>query len=44
MEVAEERETKEITLEQEALMRAARDQSEKILSLRGISPRTSWPS
>ena len=32
-----ERETKEVTLEQEAMMRAAREQSEKILSLRGMA-------
>ena len=32
-----ERETKEVTLEQEAMMRAAREESEKILSLRGMA-------
>jgi ATP-dependent Lon protease len=32
-----ERDTKEVTLEQEAMMRAAREQSEKILSLRGMA-------
>ncbi|NDY56167.1 endopeptidase La [Desulfovibrio sulfodismutans] len=37
IEVLEERDVKEITLEQEAMMRAAREQSEKILSLRGIA-------
>ncbi|KUG28480.1 atp-dependent protease la type i [hydrocarbon metagenome] len=37
IEVLEERDVKEISLEQEAMMRAAREQSEKILSLRGIA-------
>ncbi|MEA4856136.1 endopeptidase La [Solidesulfovibrio sp.] len=37
IEVLPERDTKEITLEQEAMMRAAREQSEKILSLRGMA-------
>jgi ATP-dependent Lon protease len=37
IEMIEEQETKELTLEQEAMMRAAREQSEKILSLRGIN-------
>jgi ATP-dependent Lon protease len=37
IEVLEERDVREITLEQEAMMRAAREQSEKILSLRGIA-------
>ncbi|EFL52484.1 ATP-dependent protease La [Solidesulfovibrio fructosivorans JJ]] len=36
VEVLGERDTKEVTLEQEAMMRAAREQSEKILSLRGM--------
>lgn len=37
IEVLPERDPKEITLEQEAMMRAAREQSEKILSLRGMA-------
>jgi len=37
VEIVSERETKEITLEQEAMMRAAREESEKILSLRGMA-------
>jgi len=37
IEVIEERDAPEISLEQEAMMRAAREQSEKILSLRGVS-------
>jgi len=37
IEVIEERDAPEITLEQEAMMRAAREQSEKILTLRGVS-------
>ena len=37
IEMIDELETKEMTLEQEAMMRAAREQSEKILSLRGIN-------
>ena len=36
-EVIEEAEPKEVGVDEEALMRAAREQSEKILSLRGIS-------
>ncbi|MBI4805812.1 MAG: endopeptidase La [Desulfovibrio sp.] len=36
-EVLEEAETKEVGVGEEAMMRAAREQSEKILSLRGIS-------
>jgi len=36
-EVLEEAEAKEVGVSEEALMRAAREQSEKILSLRGIS-------
>jgi len=35
--ILSERETKEVTLEQEAMMRAAREESEKILSLRGMA-------
>ena len=37
VEVLTERDPKEATLEQEAMMRAAREQSEKILSLRGMA-------
>ncbi len=37
IEVVEEKDIKEVSLEQEAMMRAAREQSEKILSLRGIA-------
>jgi len=37
VEILPERDSKEITLEQEAMMRAAREQSEKILSLRGMA-------
>ncbi|QLA17387.1 endopeptidase La [Desulfolutivibrio sulfoxidireducens] len=37
IEIVEEKDIKEISLEQEAMMRAAREQSEKILSLRGIA-------
>jgi ATP-dependent Lon protease len=37
VEILAERDAKEITLEQEAMMRAAREQSEKILSLRGMA-------
>ena len=37
VEILSERETKEVTLEQEAMMRAAREESEKILSLRGMA-------
>jgi len=37
VEVLAERDPKEATLEQEAMMRAAREQSEKILSLRGMA-------
>ena len=37
VEVLGERDAKEVTLEQEAMMRAAREQSEKILSLRGMA-------
>jgi ATP-dependent Lon protease len=37
IEVIEEKEVKEVTSEQEAMMRAAREQSEKILALRGVS-------
>lgn len=35
--IVEEQESGEMTLEQEAMMRAAREQSERILSLRGVS-------
>ncbi|WP_051261759.1 endopeptidase La [Desulfovibrio inopinatus] len=38
IEVIEERDVDDISVEQEAMMRHAREQSEKILSLRGISP------
>jgi len=37
IEVIEEKEIKEVSSEQEAMMRAAREQSEKILALRGVS-------
>ncbi len=37
VEILGERDAKEATLEQEAMMRAAREQSEKILSLRGMA-------
>ncbi|NMC50958.1 MAG: endopeptidase La [Desulfovibrio sp.] len=37
IEVVEEKDIKEVSPEQEAMMRAAREQSEKILSLRGIA-------
>lgn len=37
IEIVEEPQTGEPTLEQEAMMRAAREQSERILSLRGVS-------
>eukprot|EP01022_Parablepharisma_sp_SALTPOND_P018100 TRINITY_DN2940_c1_g3_i2.p2 TRINITY_DN2940_c1_g3~~TRINITY_DN2940_c1_g3_i2.p2 ORF type:complete len:894 (-),score=349.06 TRINITY_DN2940_c1_g3_i2:16642-19323(-) len=38
VETIEEPETEDLSLEQIALMRAAKEQSEKILTLRGISP------